>query len=117
MALLHLTLPVQKACLATSDYRELFSLASKLDVPFTLHAGEAAGADSVRCAIEMGARRIGHGVRAFEDDALLSLLKGNQIPLELCPTSNRQTKVVSDMKTYPALRFCKAEAGSHLKYR
>ena len=33
---------------ATSDYRELFSLASKLDVPFTLHAGEAAGADSVR---------------------------------------------------------------------
>ena len=58
---------------ATSDYRELFALASKLDVPFTLHAGEAAGADSVRCAIEMGARRIGHGVRAFEDDALLSL--------------------------------------------
>lgn len=94
---------------ATSDYRELFSLASKLDVPFTLHAGEAAGADSVRCAIEMGARRIGHGVRAFEDDALLSLLKGNQIPLELCPTSNRQTKVVSDMKTYPLSDFVKRE--------
>ena len=81
---------------ATSDYRELFALASKLDVPFTLHAGEAAGADSVRCAIEMGARRIGHGVRAFEDDAL-------------CPTSNRQTKVVSDMKTYPLSDFVKRE--------
>ena len=94
---------------ATSDYRELFALASKLDVPFTLHAGEAAGADSVRCAIEMGARRIGHGVRAFEDDALLSLLKENQIPLELCPTSNRQTKVVSDMKTYPLSDFVKRE--------
>ena len=94
---------------ATSDYRELFSLASKLNVPFTLHAGEAAGADSVRCAIEMGARRIGHGVRAFEDYALLSLLKGNQIPLELCPTSNRQTKVVSDMKTYPLSDFVKRE--------
>jgi len=76
---------------------------------FTLHAGEAAGADSVRCAIEMGARRIGHGVRAFEDDALLSLLKENQIPLELCPTSNRQTKVVSDMKTYPLSDFVKRE--------
>ena len=71
----------------------------------TLHAGEAAGADSVRCAIEMGARRIGHGVRAFEDDALLSLLKENQIPLELCPTSNRQTNVVSDMKSYPLSDF------------
>ena len=74
-------------------------------MPFTLHAGEAAGADSVRCAIEMGARRIGHGVRAFEDDALLSLLKENQIPLELCPTSNRQTNVVSDMKSYPLSDF------------
>lgn len=46
---------------------------------------------------------------AFEDDALLSLLKGNQIPLELCPTSNRQTKVVSDMKTYPLSDFVKRE--------
>lgn len=91
----------------TSDYRELFALAAKLDVPFTLHAGEAAGADSVRCAIDMGARRIGHGVRSFEDEALLELLRARQIPLEICPTSNRQTHAVADMRDYPLADFVK----------
>lgn len=85
----------------TSDYRELFALAVELDVPFTLHAGEAAGADSVRCAIEMGARRIGHGIRSFEDETLIELLQKRQIPLEVCPTSNRQTHAVADMRDYP----------------
>lgn len=85
----------------TSDYRELFALAVELDVPFTLHAGEAAGADSVRCAIEMGARRIGHGIRSFEDETLRELLQKRQIPLEVCPTSNRQTHAVADMRDYP----------------
>ncbi len=91
----------------TSDYRDLFTLAAKLDVPFTIHAGEAVGADSVRCAIEMGARRIGHGVRSFEDEALLELLRARQIPLEICPTSNRQTHAVADMRDYPLADFVK----------
>lgn len=91
----------------TSDYRELFALAAKLDVPFTIHAGEAAGSDSVRCAIEMGARRIGHGIRSFEDETLIELLKERQIPLEICPTSNRQTHVVADMRDYPLADFVK----------
>ena len=91
----------------TSDYRELFALAAKLDVPFTLHAGEAAGADSIRCAIEMGARRIGHGIRSFEDEALIELLRARQIPLEICPTSNRQTHAVEDMRDYPLADFVK----------
>ena len=91
----------------TSDYRELFALAAKLDVPFTLHAGEAAGAGSVRCAIEMGARRIGHGIRSFEDETLIELLRARQIPLEVCPTSNRQTHAVADMSDYPLADFVK----------
>ncbi len=91
----------------TSEYRDLFALAAKLDVPFTIHAGEAAGADSVRCAIEMGARRIGHGIRSFEDESLLELLRARQIPLEVCPTSNRQTHVVADMENYPLADFVK----------
>lgn len=91
----------------TSDYQDLFALAAKLDVPFTIHAGEAAGADSVRCAIEMGARRIGHGIRSFEDETLIELLRARQIPLEICPTSNRQTHVVADMRDYPLADFVK----------
>ena len=89
----------------TSDYKRLFAVASQLNVPFTLHAGEADGAESVRCAIEMGASRIGHGVRSFEDKALIDLLRYKKIPLELCPTSNRQTHAVSDMKKYPLADF------------
>ncbi len=89
----------------TSDYRSLFRAADAMGVPFTLHAGEAAGAESVRCAVEMGARRIGHGVRAAEDDSVVELLLRTAVPLEMCPTSNRQTKAVSDMAGYPIRRF------------
>lgn len=91
----------------TEEYRPLFELAAHRDIPFTLHAGEAAGADSVLCAIEMGARRIGHGVRAMEDPAVTDLLLRRQIPVEMCPTSNRQTKVLSDWSTYPLQSFLK----------
>lgn len=53
------------------------------------HAGETMGAESVRGAVEaLGAQRIGHGVRAMEDPALLALLKERQIVLEVNPTSN-----------------------------
>lgn len=89
----------------TSDYRDLFALASQLNVPFTLHAGEAAGADSVRCAIEMGARRIGHGVRIAGDADVRALVARLGIPLELCPTSNFQTRAFEDEAHYPLIDF------------
>ena len=59
------------------------------------HAGEAAGAASVRQAVEgLGAERIGHGVRAIEDPAVVDLILEQGIPLEVCPTSNLQTSTV-----------------------
>lgn len=85
----------------TSDYREVFLLAGKLHVPFTIHAGEAAGPESIWKALEFGASRIGHGVRAAEDRELVKELKRRKIPLEMCPTSNRQTKAVKDFSGYP----------------
>jgi adenosine deaminase len=85
----------------TADYAEEFQAAKEAGIPFTIHAGEADGADSIKKALEFGASRIGHGVRAYEEKALLQELKERQICLEMCPTSNRQTKAVADMKQYP----------------
>lgn len=68
----------------------------------TIHAGEADGPDSVWCAIEdLGARRIGHGIRSIEDPKLMEYLREKQILLEMCPTSNRITSAWPDYSTHP----------------
>ena len=84
---------------------EEFALARSFSMPFTLHAGEARGAESVESAIRMGASRIGHGVRSLEDDAVVRLLAERKIPLELCPTSNLNTAVFDDIHAYPIREF------------
>jgi adenosine deaminase len=91
----------------TADYRQLFALAAGYGVPFTIHAGEAAGPDSIRAALDMGARRVGHGVRLREDLALLERVRDEGVFLEMCPTSNRQTHAV-DMADYPLTRYLDA---------
>lgn len=90
-----------EALFPTYNYLDLFGRARELGVPYTIHAGEAAGPGSVRDALKMGAARVGHGVRAAVDDALVDELAERGIPLEMCPTSNRQTCAVSNMDEYP----------------
>lgn len=85
----------------TELFEEEFKLAKELGVPFTIHAGEAAGPESIWKALEMGATRIGHGIRCIEDDVLVDYLARHEIPLEICPTSNMQTRVFGDMDEYP----------------
>ena len=97
-----------EALFPTSKYRDLFLEAKEKGIPFTIHAGEADGAGSVRDAVEFGASRIGHGVRSEEDPELVKLLAEKKIPLEMCPTSNRQTHAVEDMSSYPILRYLDA---------
>lgn len=94
-----------EALFPTSDYKGLFAEAKELGIPYTIHAGEAAGAESVRQAIEFGALRIGHGVRSYEDPQVVELLKEKGIVLEMCPTSNRQTCAVEDMSKYPFMDY------------
>ena len=94
-----------EALYPTSKYAALFAKAREYGIPFTIHAGEAAGAESVRCAIEYGASRIGHGVRIREDDSVCELVKNKGIVLEMCPTSNRQTHAVENMKDYPFIKY------------
>lgn len=94
-----------EALYPTGDFAENFSLAKELGVPFTIHAGEADGPESVRAALRMGASRIGHGVRAGEDADLLRELQELQIPLEMCPSSNVQTKAVPCLEKHPVLEY------------
>ena len=83
----------------------LFQKAKERGIPFTIHAGEALGADSVEKAISFGARRIGHGVRAIEDERVVELLCKNHIPLEICPTSNINTGIYSSVSQMPVHDF------------
>ncbi len=99
-----------EATYKTGNYKKLFELSSRYDIPFTIHAGEADGAQSVREAIEMGAKRIGHGVRVCEDDEVLEMVISHGIALEMCPTSNVQTGAVSKIKEYPIRRLLKMGA-------
>lgn len=86
-----------------------FARARAAGLRITVHAGEAAGAWSVRQAIEeLGAERIGHGVRAIEDPAVMQLLAERAIPLEVCPTSNVQTQTVSGYDTHPLPQLLRA---------
>lgn len=94
-----------EALYPTYKYKELFKKAADRNIPFTIHAGEAGGAAEVACAIEMDAARIGHGVRSYEDPAVVRMIREKGIFLEMCPTSNRITKAIPDMKVYPLREY------------
>ena len=94
-----------EALYPTAGYFGVFKEAKALGVPFTVHAGEADGADSVRAALDMGASRIGHGVRIFDDEQLMAQIAERGVPLEMCPTSNRITRAVADMADYPLMDY------------
>lgn len=72
----------------------------------TVHAGEAAGPESIWQAIrELGAERIGHGVKAVEDPALMAFLAEQRIGIESCLTSNIQTSTVPSLARHPLKTF------------
>ena len=80
----------------------LFSAAREAGMGLTVHAGEAGGAENVRQAVvEMGAKRIGHGVRSIENSEVIKLLRDEGVTLEVCPTSNLQTGVMHSFSHHP----------------
>lgn len=94
-----------EALFPTRDYLELFRRAGEYGIPMTIHAGEADGEDSVRAALEMGAARIGHGVRARKNPEILEEIRSKGVALEMCPTSNRYTRSIENMEDYPLLMY------------
>ncbi len=83
-------------------HKNAFKLIKDNNLKCTIHAGEAEGPSSIYQAIyDCGADRIGHGTRLKENNKLLNTVKNKKIPLEICLTSNWQTKCVNSLKEHP----------------
>lgn len=96
-----------EAAYPNTDFRELFALARKLEVPFTIHSGETGRADNILSAIEFGASRIGHGIAMSGNKELMKLCSSRRIGIEMCPTSNLQTHAIDSLEHYPLCEFLK----------
>jgi aminodeoxyfutalosine deaminase len=76
----------------TEEFRRVYDQAANLGLHLLIHAGEVGGPEKVREAVELlGVERIGHGIAAIRDPALMDLLADRRIPLEICPQSNLRT--------------------------
>lgn len=83
-------------------YADVYREARRRGFRLTAHAGEVAGADSIRTAVsQLGAERIGHGLRAYEDEGVVTMLKQRRIPLEMCVISNLKTGVCRSIGEHP----------------
>ena len=84
-----------------APYARAVEIARDGGLGFVPHAGEAAGPESVREALDLGADRIRHGIRAAESAELLTEIAERGIVLDVCPTSNLRTGVVPDLAAHP----------------
>ena len=99
----------------TTPFGPVFARARGEGLHALPHAGEMAGPESVWEALRLlGAERIGHGVRAVDDPALLEHLVERQIPLEVCPTSNLGIGLYPDLAAHPLPQLLRAGAAVSL---
>ena len=84
------------------DHQPAFQIAADANMPVTIHAGEAFGPASIHQAVHScHAQRIGHATRLHEDSALMRFLNDFRIPLEICLTSNVQTRAAASLEQHP----------------
>ena len=88
-----------------AGFAQAFAYARDAGLRLTAHAGETDGPESIRAALAVGAERIGHGIRAVDDADLMRRLREEQIPLEVCITSNVKTGAVSALAAHPVRRL------------
>jgi adenosine deaminase/aminodeoxyfutalosine deaminase len=91
-----------------SWFQDVFRFASNAGLHLTAHAGESMGPESIWAALALGAERIGHGIAAVRDEALMRHLREHDIPLEICITSNLVTGVVQRIEDHPVRRLFEA---------
>ncbi|MDQ6682619.1 MAG: adenosine deaminase [Chloroflexota bacterium] len=85
-----------------------FVVAREGGLGLSVHAGEVPGVEHIVEALDLGARRIAHGVTAIDDPSLVQRLRDLDVTLDLCPTSNVQSGVVSGLAAHPAARLHRA---------
>jgi aminodeoxyfutalosine deaminase len=91
------------------QFKPYFDKARAAGLHSVPHAGETTGPETIWDAIrELGAERIGHGIAAAQDERLMAYLAENQIPLEVCPTSNLRTRAVTDLDQHPITKLVAA---------
>ena len=86
-------------------FRDLYKEARDRGLRLTAHAGETVGPESIWAAIEIGAERIGHGIRAIDDPKLMQFLREKNIPLEVSITSNVRTGAVGSLEEHPVKKL------------
>jgi aminodeoxyfutalosine deaminase len=84
-----------------APYRSAIEIARDGGLAFVPHAGEAAGPESIREALALGAHRLRHGIRAVDDPDLLAEIVERGIVLDVCPVSNLRTGVVKRIEDHP----------------
>ena len=95
---------------SAKPFAGIFNEARQAGLHLTIHAGEWGGADNVREAIEqVGAERIGHGVRIMEDEEVVALARERGTTFEVCVTSNYQSGVVPALSDHPFPRMLQAD--------
>lgn len=98
-----------EAAYPASLFLDLFRRAKAEGMRITLHAGEWEGAQSVWDAVgNLGAERIGHGIKALEDPGVIAVLVGRGIVLEVCPSSNVDSGIVSELAVHPLPELIKS---------
>ncbi len=90
------------------EFAPVFAEVRRSGMAVVPHAGESVGPDSIWAALELGAVRIGHGIRAIDDPELLRHLRQNDIPLEICISSNICTGVVPSFDAHPVRKLYEA---------
>jgi aminodeoxyfutalosine deaminase len=86
-------------------FRDVFAYARDEGLRLVCHAGETTGPESIWAALEIGAERIGHGIAAARDPALMVKLRESNVPLEVCISSNVCTGVVPSLEEHPVRKL------------